>query len=118
VDVTALRSDILQELYAQNQAALSAREARIEELEGELAQKQGEQLPLLDIVQELRAQHPELREFTMNRNVLFGAQGEHVDTVLVAVAQFKGRMSPVQQDRIRQWLKVRTRTDSVLLVLR
>ena len=117
IDVNALRSDILKDLYAQNQAVLLAKEQKIERLEGELNALRSAQLPTNDILAELLAEHPNVEEFTMNRNTVYRTDGSVPDTILVALARTKGKVKQEELDRMRNWLKARTHMDSVIVVI-
>ena len=117
IDVNALRSGILEELYKQNQQALLSKDARISELEGQLQRVKATELPVKDILDELRAQHPKVRDFTLNRNVLYHVDNGTPDTALVAIARFKGKVRQEEMDRMKAWLKARTRMDSVIVLV-
>ena len=117
IDVNALRSGILEELYKQNQEALRIKDERIAELEGRLQRVSSTELPVRDILDELRAQHPDVEDFTLNRNVLYHVGNGPPDTALVAIARFKGRVKDPELDRMKAWLKARTRMDSVIVLV-
>ena len=117
IDVNALRSGILEELYKQNQEALRIKDERISELEGRLQRVSSTELPVRDILDELRAQHPDVEDFTLNRNVLYHVGNGPPDTALVAIARFKGRVKAAELDRMKAWLKARTRMDSVIVLV-
>ena len=117
IDVNALRSGILEELYKQNQEALRIKDERISELEGRLQRVSSTELPVRDILDELRAQHPDVEDFTLNRNVLYHVGNGPPDTALVAIARFKGRVKDPELDRMKAWLKARTRMDSVIVLV-
>ena len=117
IDVNALRSGILEELYKQNQEALRIKDERISELEGRLQRVSSTELPVRDILDELRAQHPDVEDFTLNRNVLYHVGNGPPDTALVAIARFKGRVKDAELDRMKAWLKARTRMDSVIVLV-
>jgi len=117
IDVNALRSGILEELYKQNQEALRIKDERIAELEGRLQRVSSTELPVRDILDELRAQHPDVEDFTLNRNVLYHVGNGPPDTALVAIARFKGRVKDAELDRMKAWLKARTRMDSVIVLV-
>ena len=117
IDVNALRSGILEELYKQNQEALRIKDERISELEGRLQRVSSTELPVRDILDELRAQHPDVEDFTLNRNVLYHVENGPPDTALVAIARFKGRVKDPELDRMKAWLKARTRMDSVIVLV-
>ena len=117
IDVNALRSGILEELYKQNQEALRIKDERISELEGRLQRVSSTELPVRDILDELRAQHPDVEDFTLNRNVLYHVGNDPPDTALVAIARFKGKVKQEEMDRMKAWLKARTRMDSVIVLV-
>ncbi|HOP45140.1 MAG TPA: hypothetical protein PLA11_16575, partial [Flavobacteriales bacterium] len=60
---------------------------------------------------------PDVEDFTLNRNVLYHVGNGPPDTALVAIARFKGRVKAAELDRMKAWLKARTRMDSVIVLV-
>lgn len=117
LDVNALRSGILEELYAQNQTTLAAKDSEIVRLKERLLQRQADELPMLNLIEEIRTVYPDIESFTCNRNLLFNATGSVPDTALVVVARFRKPLNKTGTERLGRWLKVRTGMDSVVVVI-
>ncbi len=94
------------------------KEARITALEQELATIASKEFPMEDILKEAQAAYPALTELTVNRNLLYSTANAEVDTALVAVVKFDGRVTNYEQQRFSDWVKARTKMDSVLVVVR
>ena len=106
-----LKFGILEDLYKKNEEALASRESHIKLLEGQLLKQQGRTYPVKEIQTELKIQYPTLKSLAMGDMITHSA-----DTVCHAVAYFKPR--PYKQDlqKIEQWLKVRSKSDSLVVV--
>ncbi|MCB0793701.1 MAG: TIGR00341 family protein [Flavobacteriales bacterium] len=118
LDVNALRSGVLEDLYTKGQEAIRMKDQQIDSLERVLEKAQGVHLPVQQLVPELLALEPGLTGVTLNRNVLYRADQDKGDTALVAILDFKKRPAADRLDRLRSWLSKRCDQDSVVIVVR
>ena len=116
-DLNMLRSDILKDLYERNELLIQDKDQKIALLERELAEYARSSNQVLDIAREAKVNHPGLQNFSMNRAVIADLQKDRQDTLLFAYAKFRSRPNRQEQQRFQEWLKLRTKADSVALIL-
>lgn len=113
----SMKSGIIEDLYKRNEEVLQSKEQRIKTLEKELIKLRSRELPVGDISQELHAFDENVREFTLMNNAVFTADSMRLDTVMFAYVKFKGRVRSAEKSRLANWLRVRTKCDSLRLVV-
>ncbi len=112
-----MKSGIIEDLYKRNEEVLQSKEERINTLEKEIVRLRSRELPIGDISRELHASYDNVREFTLMKNPVFTADSMRLDTVMFAYVKFNGRVSQEEKTRLSNWLQVRTKCDSLRLVL-
>lgn len=116
-DMNVLRSDILKDLYERNEQLIQDKDQKIALLEAEVANYGQVRFLGNEIAQEARINHPKLRKFTLNRSLVSDLENESTDTLLIAYAQFATRPSKSETDKLKKWLQVRTKSDTVGLII-
>jgi uncharacterized hydrophobic protein (TIGR00271 family) len=116
-DMNILRSDILKDLYERNEMLIQNKDQKIALLERELAEYGQTNSQVMDLAAEAKINHPNLQNFSVNRAIVANLLQNRQDTLLMAYAKF--RLSPNQQERKRfeNWLKIRTKADSLALII-
>ena len=117
-DIQSLRAGLLQDFMNSSQPTVRNNDLRISRLETMLAQESPSQVPLTDIATEIRAQYGTLTEFAINRTPVVNTVENRVDTLHLAFARFSRRPDRGELERLRNWLKVRIKADSVELIVR
>lgn len=112
-----MKSGIIEDLYKRNEEVLQSKEERINTLEKEIVRLRSRELPIGDISRELHASYDNVREFTLMKNPVFTADSMRLDTVMFAYVKFNRRVSQEEKTRLSNWLQVRTKCDSLRLVL-
>lgn len=108
VDVSALRSSLLSDLYRDSQEALVQRDKEIEQLKQDAAAKNALMSSANDIVQELRVQYPQVKDVLISQGVRFKPDSTSDEVINMNVAYTKG-LRLADQKRIKDWFKVRTK---------
>lgn len=108
VDVTALKSGILSDLYKQSRDALARKEAEIQALQSKLATTEKVNAEAGDIAAELRAQYPNIGEATISRGWAIDADGTQRAVELLSIAKADG-LSSKDRERILAWFKARSK---------
>ncbi len=116
-DMNVLRSDILKDLYERNEQLIQDKDQKIAILENEVANYSQIRFLGSEIAQEARINHPKLLKFTLNRSLVTDLEKETIDTLLVAYAEFASKPTKSETDKLTQWLKLRTKSDTVGLIL-
>ncbi|NVJ85840.1 MAG: TIGR00341 family protein [Algoriphagus sp.] len=117
-DLNVLRSDILKDLYERNEEIIRNKDERISLLEEEVANYGQIRALGPEIAQEAKINHPNLRKFTLNRTVLSDLEKAQSDTLLMAFAEFRKKPTHSETKRFLDWLKIRTKSDTVALILK
>lgn len=108
----ALKGDILKDLYDKSEATIKTKEGQITFLENELRRYQGRKYPISDIAKELAVQYKDLNHLSLGDLV-----DQNSDTLCYAVLDFKGRLSKNDQRKIEEWLRIRVKADSLIVVV-
>lgn len=115
-DMNVLRSDILKDLYERNEILLQNKDQQIRFLEGEITKYTETSNMTLNLANEAKVNHQNLRAFAVNRSVIANLENNRLDTVLIAYATFAVRPEVTERKKLLDWLKIRTKADSVSLV--
>lgn len=116
-DMNLLRSDILKDLYERNEQIIQDKDQRISLLENEVANYGQIRVLGKEIAQEAKINHPNLSKFALNRSLVTDLASDKSDTLLLAYAEFKKKPNRSETDKLVQWLKLRTKSDTVALIL-
>lgn len=116
-DMNLLRSDILKDLYERNERLIQNKDEKIALLENEVANYGQVRVLGNEIAKEAKINHPGLRKFTLNRSMVNDLEKETTDTLLVAYAEFAKKPTLEETNKLTEWLKLRTKSDTVALIL-
>ena len=99
------------------QELLSEKNIRIRELETKLSALATDTLAVRDITVEMRTLVPDLHDVTLSKAVRYNTDKTPADTLVLCVMHLnKGKkLAAGERERIEQWLRVRTKTDSLKL---
>ncbi|MDR7132238.1 putative hydrophobic protein (TIGR00271 family) [Algoriphagus sp. 4150] len=116
-DMNLLRSDILKDLYNRNELLIKNKDEKIALLENEVANYGQIRVLGNEIANEAKINHPGLQKFTLNRSMVNDLENKTTDTLLVAYAKFRTKPNATETDKLMQWLKLRTKSDTVAVIL-
>jgi hypothetical protein len=116
-DMNLLRSDILKDLYERNEALIQDKDQKIRLLERELSEYSRSGNQVLDLANEAKIHYPNLENFTINRTIMANVKENRQDTLLLAFAKFRQNPSIQEKQRFGEWLKVRTKADTVSVII-
>ena len=99
------------------QELLSEKNIRIRVLETKLSAFATDTLAVRDITVEMRTLVPDLHDVTLSKAVRYNTDKTPADTLVLCVMHLnKGKkLAAGERERIEQWLRVRTKTDSLKL---
>ncbi|GAB2790607.1 TIGR00341 family protein [Rhabdobacter roseus] len=112
-----LRTGILEDLYTKNEEIIQDKDARIERLEKELARYRSLNTQSSDIGREMKVEHPTVTEFSLSFSPVYDLTTMKPDTVSLAYVRFSRQPSRAEVRRLEAWLKVRTKTEKLRLVM-
>jgi len=113
----SLRSGIIEELYRKNEEQLISKEKQITLLEDELYKLKRQEIPVMDIASEVKAQYENVTEFSLTKTLITRTDSMKQDTVYLAYAKFKRLPNTVERRRMESWLKARIKNDKVNLIV-
>lgn len=117
IDLSSVRSMLMEDLYKNNEERLLAKQQRIGELEKQLERHQEYDNMSRTIVPELQVLYPTLSSLSISRAIEVESNTLKSDTMALAVLKFSKPLSEADKQRIGDWLKARTRVNKVKLVV-
>ncbi|ULA62817.1 MAG: conserved membrane protein of unknown function [Nitrospira sp.] len=114
VDVTALKSSLLSDLYRDSQLASQKKDAEILRLQNEIASRDVLVATAEDISKELRAQYASIAQIMVGETLVF-AKGAPPKALSDLHVLSSAPLSRGEQKRIENWFKVRTKTEDVVV---
>jgi uncharacterized hydrophobic protein (TIGR00271 family) len=106
-----LKVGVLEDLYKKNEELLLNKDEEIRLLQTQILKNQSRIFPIQDIEAELKTQYSDLEYFAMGDMITSSS-----DTICYAVVDLKRRHSSKEKKKITQWLKVRSKADSLIVI--
>ena len=110
VDLAALKSSLLGDLYRNSQESLRKKDQELSQLRGELAERNTILNMTDDIAAELRVQMPEIGAVTVSQGYRSSGAGEKQATLQLIVTASKP-LSARERDKLRAWFRIRTKNE-------
>jgi len=104
VDLSQIKASILEDVYGSEAARSTA-----------LGYAAGDTLP--DLRAELRTLYPNIRAYSINRTLVRSIDAARVDSVTLVTAMFSRTLSFRDTRRLQEWLRLRLRADSLMLMV-
>jgi uncharacterized hydrophobic protein (TIGR00271 family) len=118
IDVTALKSNIVRELYKDNLYALEEKNKTIQKLQAEIQKSVTNKAEWLSISAELHAQYPQIREVMLSNATQWKAgEGTNQNVMIVINVKAASKLSSTDKYKITDWLKLRVKSDNVVLIV-
>lgn len=119
LDVTALKADIVSQLYREQSAKADAKTKELERLKKEIS---GQREYFAAIPSELEAIFPKVKNVILSEsyyaNTSESNSSEHAKKVLILNAKSKGKITKTESQQIENWLKKRVKDDNVLVFIK
>lgn len=112
-----LKTSMFEEFYNKNQATIMDKDQKIKMLENEILKIQDEELPVDQIARELKVINPTLKEFSISKAIMVELNSDKKDTLLLATGQFSKQPTPTTLKKMTEWLKARTNSKKLKLIL-
>ncbi len=111
-----LRSGIIEDLYRKNEAQIKNRDDRIRVLENELIEYRKKEIPVLELVDEIKVINGNVTEISIAPAILSQVDSIQTDTLYLAYLNFKRRPSSAEVRKMEDWLKARLNTGKIKVV--
>lgn len=117
VDVDAITSTITDQVIQYSQASITRKDRTIDSLRRQIDQTNLSRIPVADLRDELKTLLPDVRTFTASRALLMTATSTKPDTLLLVYARFSRPHTATEKRRIENWLRSRTKSARVKLII-
>jgi len=122
IDLTALKSNIVSDLYKENLAVLEDKNKKINELEDGLAETAKDtakkKQTWFDLSNELSTQYPEVTDIYISEAMQWSkGQGKVAENLTVLNLKASSMLPPETIYKITEWLKVRVKSSNVKVVI-
>lgn len=117
IDVDALKSGIVQEVYSHNNKALDEKDKIILGLQNKLSDYKKHTLPVKNIAGELKTLNENVLSLSIQKSVYYNVVANSSDTITTAYVKFSKRPTTSETKKIQNWLKVRVQSDTLKLIV-
>jgi uncharacterized hydrophobic protein (TIGR00271 family) len=122
IDLSSLKTGIITDLYQNSQILLREQSQEIERLKKRLQERvqkveEGREL-FRAVPTELTALFPEIGEAVLSTSYTSPADQNRSRERLILNAKALKKITPTQQEQIESWLKIRTKNNNVLVIIR
>lgn len=116
-DIKDLKSGIIEDLYRNNAEQLKSKDKEIATLKSEIELLQKEKTNIQNLTSEAKAINKDLEEFSLSATEVASADSLKVESVIMAYAKFKRVQRKSEISKLEEWLKARTKSDKIKLVI-
>jgi uncharacterized hydrophobic protein (TIGR00271 family) len=118
VDVAKLRTSLLGELYRDSQLSLEKKQGELQDLQQQVEGMQLKEKRFEGVPAEVYALYPQIKEVLLStaRSWSVDKGQSDVNTIIMTLA-IDGRFSDSDKAKVESWLKARTQSDSVRLLV-
>lgn len=116
-DINVLRNDILKDLYERNEGLIIDKDRKIALLERELSEDAQIRNLSNEVAREAKINHPNLKKFSLGRSIFTDLDKNETDTLISAYASFQPQPPRSEIKKLQEWLKIRTKSDTVALII-
>lgn len=117
VDLSQLKSGIIEELYHKNELALADKDEKIKLLENELLTIKSKQFPIQEISEEINAINPKIQSLSANQIVYYSIKNSKMDTSLTVNIITTSKLNNSEYKIVQNWLYKRLKNDSLKIIL-
>ncbi|UXP33897.1 DUF389 domain-containing protein [Reichenbachiella agarivorans] len=107
-----LKFKIIEDMYAKSEEVIKTKDERIAFLENQVAKMHLHTYPIQDIEKELSVQYPALKSLALGELI-----NHNMDTICYAFVDYKTKLYRSDRQKIEKWLQVRTKADSLIVVI-
>jgi hypothetical protein len=116
IDIASLKTSLLKDLYTARLKSGEEKDRHLQELEAEISQIKAAQPDTESIEKELQIQFATVERLALANTRIWQTNGSN-ENVLIAYLVVGKHMSRRDQKKIIDWLKIRTKTETVRLVV-
>ena len=117
LDMSKLKSGIIEEIYHKNDLALADKDEQIKVLKKEIIASMNVRYPIKDITEEMNAINPKIRSASANQLIYYDLVNNKMDTTLTVNLRLKSRLNRKEHKTLQKWLFKRLKNDRVKIII-
>jgi hypothetical protein len=118
IDITALKSNIVSDLYKENLMALEEKNKQISTLESQINQDVSKKQTWLDLSNEISVQYPEIKDIYVSEAMQWSkGEGKVAENLTILNLKTTSELTPDTIYKITEWFKVRIKSDNVKVIV-
>lgn len=118
LDITALRSKVLEDFYQNGEERLRQQAVQIDSLERKLRQFKIYDELGNSIIPELKVLYPTIRTFSLSEAIEYDIDSLRTDTIPTAIVTTSKRLDAATLEKLTEWLKARTGNDDLKVMVK
>jgi uncharacterized hydrophobic protein (TIGR00271 family) len=118
IDLSSLKTGIITDLYQNSQIALQTQAKEIQTLKEKLKKSEGGRELFSAVPAELKTLFPKISEAILSTSYTFSADQNDSTERLILNAYASKKLTAKERNQIETWLKLRTKNDNVLVLIR
>ena len=117
MDITSVRAQVLEDFYKNGEVKLQQQAVLIDSLQGRLNNYLTYDELAKTLMPEMRVLYPQVGRFSLSKSLEMSIDSARVDTVTFAVVQLKKRMDEREKAKMIEWMKARTNSKELKLLI-
>ncbi len=116
-DISNIKSLVMEDFYKNSEQQLLSQREELDSLRQALALFSGSNLVNEKMGQEMKVLFPEIRTISVSKSLQLTVDSAQVDTLTFAIVSCRKQPSEQEEKKIAEWLKARTATDKLRLII-
>ena len=117
LDISQLKSGIIEEIYHKNALTLADKDEQIKVLKKELIASQNVHYPIKDITEEMNAINSKVRSASANQLIYYNVDNKRMDTITTVNIRLKSRLKRVEHQTLQKWLYKRFKNEKLKIIV-
>lgn len=116
-DISNIKSLVMEDFYKNSEQQLLSQREELDSLRQALALFSGSNLVNEKMGQEMKVLFPEIRTISVSKSLQLAVDSAQIDTLTFAIVSCHKQPSEQEKKKIAEWLKARTATDKLRLII-
>lgn len=117
LDMSQLKSGIIEEIYHKNALTLADKDEQIKVLKRELVAAKNVHYPIKDITEEMNAINSKIRSASANQLIYYDIENKNMDTTITVNIRLISRINKAEQQMLQKWLIKRFKNEKMKLII-
>ena len=116
-DISNIKSLVMEDFYKNSEQQLLTQRAELDSLRQTLASFSGSNWVNEKMGQEMKVLFPEIKTLSVSKSLQLAVDSAQIDTLTFAIVSCRKQPSEHEKKKIAEWLKARTATDKLRLII-